>query len=190
MLKYRTVLIINFILTHPAPQTDYTFSSQSGAYTSLINPISAILVPAHVGTRTTLDESFANNISLGFAFQYNGINYSNIHLNANGFASLGAVFLASTATNPNYDVNELRGAAGFKGAIRPILAPFWDNLLLGKERPLGLITDYWRRVEVREAKHFVLIVVCLYFLCLMIFFFLFHFGQKLNQLLMRLPICL
>ena len=29
---------------------------------------------------------------------------------------------------------------------------FWDHLLLGKERPLGLITDYWRRVEVREAE--------------------------------------
>lgn len=25
---------------------------------------------------------------------------------------------------------------------------FWQNLLLGKSRPLGLITDYWRRVEV------------------------------------------
>ena len=141
MKKSSLSIFILFCFLSVKAQTDYTFSSQSGTYTSLISPTSAILVPAHVGTRTTLDESFANNISLGFAFQYNGINYSNIHLNANGFASLGAVFLASTATNPNYDVNELRGAAGFKGAIRPILAPFWDNLLLQNSSDLSYKTE-------------------------------------------------
>ena len=25
----------------------------------------------------------------------------------------------------------------------------WQHILLGKARPFGLITDYWRRVEVR-----------------------------------------
>jgi hypothetical protein len=49
---------------------------------------------------------------------------------------------------------------------------FWDNLLLGKERPLGLITDYWRRVEVREAKYFVSIFVYIYLLSLIIFYFI------------------
>ena len=123
-------------------QVDYSFSSQSGTFTALSSPVTAVLTAAYPSTKTTLDESFTNNISLGFVFQYNGINCSVIHLNSNGFASVGEPFSASSsAVNPLYEVNELRSAAGFKGVTRPILAPFWDNLLLTNTNGLSYKTE-------------------------------------------------
>ena len=122
-------------------QIDYTFTSFLGTYASISGATTAPLTAAYPSTRTVLDESFANNIALGFSFQYNGIDYTKIHLNANGFAALGNPFQASSSLNPSYDVNELRSATGLKGAIRPILAPFWDNLLFSNASNLTYKTE-------------------------------------------------
>ena len=118
-------------------QIDYIFSSFSSTYTPLSGATNVLLTAAYPSTRTVLDESFANDISLGFTFQYNGIDYTKIHLNSNGFVALGNPFQASSSTNPMYEVNELRAASGLKGAIRPILAPFWDNLLLSNNNSIS-----------------------------------------------------
>ena len=109
-------------------QVDYSFTAISGTFTPLTSPVTATLTAANPGGRPLLDESFANNVPIGFTFQYNGLNYTNIHLNANGLASLGAGFVANAGTNPGYDSNELRAAAGFRGVTRPVLAPLWDDL--------------------------------------------------------------
>lgn len=122
-------------------QIDYAFSSFSSTYSSLSGATAAPLTIAYPGVRTILDESFANDIPLGFTFQYNGIDYTKIHLNANGFAVLGNPFQANSSINPMYDVNELRAATGQKGALRPIIAPFWDNLLFSNASNLTYKTD-------------------------------------------------
>ncbi len=95
---------------------------------------------ANPGGRPLLDEAFVNNIPIGFGFQYNGVNTNTLHLNANGFASLGAPFLTSP-TDPTYDQNELRAATGLRGATRPVLAPFWDNLAFTNPADLTYKTE-------------------------------------------------
>ena len=110
-------------------QLNYNFSTSSGTFTLLSGDVAAPLVAAYSPSKTLLDESFANNIPLGFSFQYNGVNYTTIHLNVNGFASLGTPSLSGTTSNPSYEINELRSISGLKATVRPILAPFWDNLL-------------------------------------------------------------
>ena len=121
-------------------QIDYAFSTASGSYNPLAGATTATLTAANPGGRPLLDESFANDIPIGFTFQYNGLDYGTLHLNANGMASLGAPFLAS-ATDPGYDANELRAAAGFRGATRPVLAPFWDNLIFSSTTDLSYKTE-------------------------------------------------
>jgi hypothetical protein len=111
-------------------QNNYTFSSANGSYNSIETGIAAPLSPAFSPAKSDLDEGFSNNIPIGFSFQYNGKNYSAIHLNTNGFATLGAPFMAGAGQDPTYESNELRSASGQKGVIKPVLAPFWDNLIL------------------------------------------------------------
>jgi hypothetical protein len=120
-------------------QINYSFTATSGSYTP-ITGTSVNLVTAFAPTKTTLDEGYANAVPIGFTFQYNGLNYNNIHLNTNGFASLGAPFLSSS-NDPRYEQNELRNASGLKATIRPILAPFWDNLLLNAAADLSYATS-------------------------------------------------
>ncbi|MBO0933861.1 Ig-like domain-containing protein [Fibrella aquatilis] len=121
-------------------QVDYSFGTSMGTYAPLSGAATATLTAANPGGRSLLDEAFANNIPIGFGFQYNGLNCSIIHLNANGFASLGAPFLPSP-TDPTYDANELRAATGYRGAARPVLAPFWDNLVFTNATDLTYKTE-------------------------------------------------
>ncbi len=126
----KKLVLLFFLVMHwcvAKAQVDYSFSGSSGTYMPLSGATTAALTAANPGGKTLLDEAFTNNVPIGFSFQYNGLNYSVIHLNANGVASLGAPYLASP-TDPTYDQNELRAATGFRGATRPVLAPFWDNL--------------------------------------------------------------
>lgn len=121
-------------------QLNYNFSTATGTFTLLSGDVVAPLVAAYSPTKSLLDESFANNIPLGFNFQYNGINYTTIHLNVNGFASLGTPFSSST-NDPTYEVNELRSVSGLKATIRPILAPLWDNLLVNSDNDITYKTS-------------------------------------------------
>ena len=110
-------------------QINYQHSNHNSPFVLLTSDTSINLTAAYPSAKSMLDESFANQIPIGFDFYYNGEKYNVIHLNTNGFASLGAPFLQSN-TDPQYDINELRNPVAYKGAIRPILAPFWDNLQL------------------------------------------------------------
>ncbi|TAF44366.1 MAG: T9SS C-terminal target domain-containing protein [Sphingobacteriales bacterium] len=122
-------------------QVPYTFASQSGSYVPLSGGTVAPLSAAFISQKTLLDESFSNNVGIGFTFQYDGKNYTTISLNSNGFAALGGAFLASTTDDPNYGTNELRSGSGEKGILRPILAPFWDNLVLSNANDISYKMD-------------------------------------------------
>jgi hypothetical protein len=141
MIKYYNLAILLLISQLTFSQFNYTFSASNGTYNSIETGTIAPLTASFSPSRPLLDESFSNNIPIGFSFQYNSINYTSIHLNTNGFASLGTPFLASSTQDPAYDVNELRAAAGYKVAIKPVLAPFWDNLLLNSATDLTYITS-------------------------------------------------
>ena len=110
-------------------QINYDFSSHNTPFAMLSGDSLVNLTAAYPSSKTILNEGFANQIPIGFEFNYNGNKYSVIHLNINGFASLGAPFLPSN-TDPQYEINELRNPVAYKGAVRPIIAPFWDDLQL------------------------------------------------------------
>lgn len=122
-------------------QLNYSFNAINESFVPLASGIPAALSTAFSPTKTVLDEGFSNNLPIGFTFQFNSINYSTIHLNTNGFAALGAPFLAGGNQDLAYEINELRSAAGFKVAIKPVLAPFWDNLALSSASDLTYLTE-------------------------------------------------
>lgn len=130
MKKINIFIGLLFCLIGGHAQLYYNFSSATTVFSTLSNATTADLTAAFSPDKTILDESFSNNIPIGFVFQFNGIDYNIIHLNSNGFANLGAPFMKGKTNDPYYERNELSAGSGFKGASRPVLAPFWDNLIL------------------------------------------------------------
>lgn len=96
--------------------TSYAFTATAGTYSS-ITGISPVLTGD--GANPTRDEGYANNIPLGFTFNYLGINYQTIGASTNGFASFG------TITTPGFSNSLATGGTG-----RPLLAPLWEDLAL------------------------------------------------------------
>ncbi len=70
-----------------AVATDYTWSQTTGAYTEITGGT------VH-GTASNDDTSF-NAISLGFTFNYNGVDYTQVSIQSNGFAAMGASVASS-----------------------------------------------------------------------------------------------
>ncbi len=121
-------------------QLYYDFSNSQSSFTPISGGIIPFLTPSFLSQKTLLDESYVNNIPIGFTFQYNGINVTKLHLNSNGFAALGVPFLSGDVVNPDYDINELRNGSGLKATIRPVLAPFWDDLVFSTNGGLSYKT--------------------------------------------------
>jgi hypothetical protein len=121
-------------------QVYYTFSTSTTTFKSLTSGIIAPLSSAFTPNKTLLDESFSNNLPIGFDFMYNGKIYTKIHASSNGFASLGAPFVKGKTVDPQYEINELSAGSGYKGAIRPVIAPFWDNLILSDNTGISYAT--------------------------------------------------
>ncbi|MDZ4121942.1 MAG: choice-of-anchor J domain-containing protein, partial [Candidatus Cloacimonadaceae bacterium] len=79
--------------------SDYTFTSSVGTYTEISGGT------VH-GDIPNLDNESFMDIPLGFTFNYNGVNYTSVSINANGFLAMGPTvassFLAiSAATGTN-----------------------------------------------------------------------------------------
>lgn len=90
----------------------YGFSASSGTFTELSGGNTAAL-------SGTLDDGRFNTLPIGFSFIYLGSNYSTISATTNGWAALG-----TTISDAAYN-NEI-SASG----TRPLLAPFWDDLIM------------------------------------------------------------
>ena len=66
-----------------------------------------------------------NSASIGFTFNFDGVNYSTVYISSNGFVSLGSSYGSPTSNSLNNP-----------GA--PILAPFWDAMRIsGGNNPCG-----------------------------------------------------
>lgn len=141
MKKINIFLAVMLCLTSAKSQLYYSFSVGTSSFNTLNGATVATLTAAFTPTKTLLDESFVNNVPIGFTFQYNGRDYTQIHLNSNGYASLAAPFIKSKTIDPQYEINELSAGSGYKGAIRPILAPFWDNLVLSDKNDISYQTS-------------------------------------------------
>ncbi len=91
-------------------QPQYGFTAVSGAFT----PISG-------GTSAAIDDddALSTAIPIGFTFTYDGIAYTQIKASSNGWMTFNTGATATALTN------DLDNSAA---AIRPLLAPLWDDL--------------------------------------------------------------
>lgn len=105
-------------------QLNYFFSASTKPYV----PVSNGIVP-HLQTDNPFwdveDEGFAR-VPIGFNFKYDGQNYSHANLQANGFITLKDSL--NIFYNYPYYQNLLKNAPPYNK--RPILAAFWDDLIL------------------------------------------------------------
>ena len=105
------ILITALVKTTDAQSiTNYAFSASSGTYTALVGGTSPVVTG-------TVDEGAYNSIPIGFTFTYMGNQYTTLSACTNGYMVLGA-----TITSPLY------GNLLATGAVRPIIAPLWDDL--------------------------------------------------------------
>ena len=111
--------------TKVSSQVNYTFTASSGTYTPLAGGTRVTLVSAGVTDASVTDEGFANNVPIGFTLNYNGVNYTAVHINTNGFLALGTPFV--TPGN-GYYLNNLAAGPTIQPSARPIIAPLWDDL--------------------------------------------------------------
>ncbi len=110
--------------TKVSSQVNYTFSASSGTYTPLSGGTAVTLVSAGVTGASTTDEGFANSVPIGFTLNYNGVNYTAVHINTNGFLAFGTPFIPADG----YYVNNLSTGPVPLPSARPVIAPFWDDL--------------------------------------------------------------
>lgn len=117
---FSSFLLVLFVLSSNA-QINYTFSTATGIYNSITSGTSPSLTATTSGGNT--DEGFANAISIGFSFDYNGTNYTSLGVCTNGF-----LYLGSSGLNTNSVTYSNNLISGFSSTQRPIIAPFWDDL--------------------------------------------------------------
>lgn len=131
-------LIILFLYGKAFTQVNYTFSAFSGTYVSITGGTTPVLLASEA--LPTHDEGYANGLPIGFTFKYNGVNYTTINANSNGFATFNNfVPVTSSATQDYYTPDLAFGPFGLT-SVRPLLAPLWDDLDLFSAADLKYIT--------------------------------------------------
>lgn len=125
MKKFNLLLLAVTILASidTTAQLNYLFSATSKPYV----PVTGGIIPQlkTVYNYELSDEGFGT-IPLGFTFNYNGTNHTEVSVSANGFITLG------NPLNDNYLLfrNFLAKGPSFNWYARPIIAAFWDDLYL------------------------------------------------------------
>jgi hypothetical protein len=114
------LLLLTNLAVAQAPS--YAFTAVSGTYTAISG---GTAVPYLFNGTANNDDGYAS-IPIGFTFNYNGTNYTNVTVCANGFVTFGTI-----PTNTDTWVNGLGAVtptSGFTNVPRPILAPLWDDM--------------------------------------------------------------
>ncbi|HNF30158.1 MAG TPA: hypothetical protein PLY81_07760, partial [Chitinophagaceae bacterium] len=116
---YLLIPVLLFIKINLHAQLNYSFSATSSSYSAIVGGANPTLLATTSGGKT--DEGYANNISIGFTFNYNGTNYTTLGICTNGFIYLGGSLTNSSITYVNNIATEMAG-------VRPIIAPLWDDI--------------------------------------------------------------
>lgn len=132
MKKIYFSLFTCFTLITAKAQVAYDFAASSGTFTELVGGTSPIFTSSDLGYNAT-DEGYANDLPIGFTFNYNGNPYTTFHMNSNGFIGLGAAFSAGdvywrNGTGSGLAAGPFNGTANDKTSSRPIIAPLWDDM--------------------------------------------------------------
>lgn len=91
------------------------FAQLNYSLTSSVNTYEPVVGTTINGLNT--DDGISTILPIGFPFEYNGVNYTQVKVCANGYITFN-----TTATNGEYN-NDLANSTS-----RPLIAPFWDDL--------------------------------------------------------------
>lgn len=130
MRKIYFLFVFAFVSLIAKAQIAYDFAATSGTFTELVGGTSPTFTACTGYTET--DEGYANDLPIGFTFNYNGATYTQFHINSNGFLSLGAAFTDGdvywrNAVGLNNGPNN-GGGTNDKTSSRPLIAPLWDDM--------------------------------------------------------------
>lgn len=122
---YAFIIIMLFALTIQSnAQVNYIFSASSTPYVPVTGGTTPHLLTDY-SEWAPEDEGFAT-IPIGFTFKYNDDNYTQANVDVNGFITLGGSL--DVFYNYPYFTNRLANAPDYNK--RPVIAAFWDDLLL------------------------------------------------------------
>jgi len=144
------VLLFGFCYNLPA-KVNYSFSAATATYGPVSGGNAPVLIARPWGqfgqTSITYDEGIANNLPIGFTFNYNGTDYTTINICAKGFATLGIPFIESLFYTQSFYSNSLKfGLLSYAFSdsteenAKPILAPLWDDINCQADANLRYIT--------------------------------------------------
>lgn len=136
MKKILPSLLMGFALvvgTRSNAQLNYTVSFPTATYTNVTgtSPTFDWAFPPSVAIAqgySKSDEGVANNVALPFTFNFNGVPYNAVHISSNGFLALGAPLDTSDVYYSNSLSAGPVNSAASGVAVRPIIAPLWDDL--------------------------------------------------------------
>lgn len=152
MQRYPLLLIIFFGLSiTSSAQLNYLFSSSTRQYVPVTNGITPHLQSDYVNWEVE-DEGFAR-VPIGFTFKYDGEDYSFANIDVNGFITLKDSL--NIFYNYPYFTNRLKSAPAYNK--RPVIAAFWDDLLLPDtfslvykttgRAPFRIFTVEWKKAK-------------------------------------------
>ncbi|MEO6813208.1 MAG: hypothetical protein ABI172_04715, partial [Ginsengibacter sp.] len=117
------IMLLAFSINSKA-QLNYLFSATSRTYVPVTGGITPHLTTDYAAWAPE-DEGFAA-VPIGFTFKYNDENYTQANVDVNGFITLGGTL--DVFYNYPYFRNNLATAPPYNK--RPVIAAFWDDLLL------------------------------------------------------------
>lgn len=107
LYRVLSLVLIFKVVGVVAQMSNYTFSENSGAYTELTSPT----LIAQSTTLASWDDGVSGAITIPFAFQMNGADYTSCRVNYNGYITFGAT---APATN---NITPISSNAGYSNAI-------------------------------------------------------------------------
>jgi trimeric autotransporter adhesin len=133
MKKFYLLLISTALVFTLNAQIFYSFKDSTGTYTPITGTY-VTLKALSTGTgvaSAAYDDGYTNAITIPFTFTYNGATYTKVNICSNGFVSLGKAFATNTSTTAPtyYSGGDLTGSLAEDTAQRPIIAPFWGDLI-------------------------------------------------------------
>jgi hypothetical protein len=125
--RYILFIIVLFYSFQSFSQLNYSFTAVQGTYTPVTGGTAPPMIQAD-GTYPTHDEGIANDIPIGFTFNYNDTNYTLIHANSNGFASFRQQLPIVNHAAEDYFSADIGYGPLAPANCRPLLVPLWDDL--------------------------------------------------------------
>ena len=139
MKKIYLSLFLFFVFTicKTVAQVNYTFRTFQSTFTSITTGnVPSLNNPTPIGYYEE-DEGFANQVPIGFSFNFNNTNYTKLNINVNGFVTFGKGFTYDV--NDRYSTNSLENGP-LQDSVKPLIAPLWDDLKLKTTSSLKYLT--------------------------------------------------